>query len=404
MNVPLLQKIDRWAGVPLCFFLTAVRKLFTAALPPGPVAVRSILFVKLAEQGSTVLAIDALARAVQMVGRENVYFTCFTENRFILDLLEMIPEENVITISSSSIPELVSSTWQAMQRTRRMKLDAAIDMEFFARGSAAITFFTGAKARVGFHSFFSAGPYRGDLMTHRLLYNPHLHTTAMFQVLVEALACDPARLPTLDFLPPTPGLVSRSFRPRPDEIETVRAMLPAGKPLLLLNPNASDLIPLRQWPNTRYVELARRLLTQYPEICVGFTGAPGEAREIERLAGEVASPRCISFAGKTTLRRLMVLYTLAEILVTNDSGPAHFASLTPIHVVTLFGPETPKLFAARTDRSVAIWRGIACSPCVNAYNNRQSPCRDNVCMQQITVEQVFNEVCRIYEARRRATS
>ena len=44
---------------------------------------------------------------------------------------------------------------------------------------------------------------------------------------------------------------------------------------------------------------------------------------------------------------LMVLYTMCEILVTNDSGPAHFASLTPINVVTLFGPETPDLFAAR---------------------------------------------------------
>jgi hypothetical protein len=33
---------------------------------------------------------------------------------------------------------------------------------------------------------------------------------------------------------------------------------------------------------------------------------------------------------------------------------------------------------------------------VNAYNNRQSTCRDNQCMKQITVNQVFNEVCRLY--------
>ena len=48
-----------------------------------------------------------------------------------------------------------------------------------------------------------------------------------------------------------------------------------------------------------------------------------------------------SLPEKTTLRQLLVLYTRSEILVTNDSGPAHFASLTAIHVVTLFGPETP---------------------------------------------------------------
>jgi ADP-heptose:LPS heptosyltransferase len=398
MKVPLLQKIDRWAGVPLCFLLTLGRKVFGRSLPPGPVAVRRILFVKLAEQGSTVLAGAAIARAVKMVGRENVFFIAFEENRFILDLLQLIPEENVITLCRDSAPRLASSTWQAVRRMRRLKLDTAVDLEFFARGSAIVACLSGARVRVGFHSFFGAGPYRGDLMTHRLLYNPHLHTSAMFQVLVEALACDPARLPTLDFTPPPAGQVLHPFAPRPEETATVRAMLPGG-PLILLNPNASDLLPLRRWPNERYVELARRLLEQLPEAHVGFTSAPEEAEETERLVREVNSKRCLCLGGKTTLRQLMVLYTLAEILVTNDSGPAHFAALTPIHVITLFGPETPALFAARTPRHEAVWTGLACSPCVNAYNNRQSPCRDNVCMQQITVEQVFKEVCRVYALR-----
>src|SRR5204863_1203628 len=112
------------------------------------------------------------------------------------------------------------------------------------------------------------------------------------------------------------------------------------------------------------------------------------------------SSRCVSFAGKTSLRELLVLYTLAKVLVTNDSGPAHFATLTPIRVVTLFGPETPALFAARTPRNSVLWAGIVCSPCVNAYNNRCSPCRNNLCMQDITVEQVFAAVGKAYEGRR----
>ena len=62
------------------------------------------------------------------------------------------------------------------------------------------------------------------------------------------------------------------------------------------------------------------------------------------------------------LRQVLVLYTRSEILVTKDSGPAHFAAMTPIHVVTLFGPETPALFAARSPNATALWAGIACSP------------------------------------------
>lgn len=403
MNIPKLQTIDRVMGVPLCFCLTLARRILTRRLPAGPARVRNILFVKLAEQGSTVLAIAAISRAVQMVGRENVYFIVFEENRFILDLLELVPEGNVITLNSQSLTGLASTTLRAMRRLWRLKLDAAIDMEFFARGSAAITFLSGARARVGFHTWYAAGPYRGDLMTHRLLYNPHLHTTSMFQVLVESLRCDPAELPTLDLAPPPAENDFRHYLPQPGEAAPVEAMLPHqnGKrpPIILLNPNASDLVPLRQWPGARYVELARRLLAQFPEVHISFTGGPREVAEVERLVGEVHSPRCTCLAGKTTLRQLMVLYALCEVLVTNDSGPAHFASLTSIDVITLFGPETPALFAARTPRNVALWAGLSCSPCVNANNNRQSPCQNNICMQQITVEQVFREVCRVYLGR-----
>jgi len=170
-------------------------------------------------------------------------------------------------------------------------------------------------------------------------------------------------------------------------------------PLLLLNANASDLMPLRRWDGERYVELAEKLLQQFPEAAIGFTGGPGEATNIDNLVRQVDSPRCVNLAGKTTMRQLLVLYTLAEVLVTNDSGPAHFATLTPVDVVVLFGPETPQLFAALSPRTHPLWAGLACSPCINAFNDRYSTCTDNVCMQRLTVEQVFAVVCDLYSAR-----
>jgi ADP-heptose:LPS heptosyltransferase len=182
-------------------------------------------------------------------------------------------------------------------------------------------------------------------------------------------------------------------------VEGVFGKLP---PLILLNANAGDLLPLRRWAPERYVELARRLLARFPEVSIGFTGSPEEAAAAAELVRQIDSKRCACLAGKTTLRQLLVLYTVADVLVTNDSGPAHFATLTPIRVVTLFGPETPTLFGAQTPRNTALWAGIVCSPCVNAFNNRQSPCRNNLCMQAITVDQVFEATSRAYEESRRA--
>jgi ADP-heptose:LPS heptosyltransferase len=193
------------------------------------------------------------------------------------------------------------------------------------------------------------------------------------------------------------------FAPVAAEIEgmkdVIRRATGGTPPLILLNPNASDLLPLRRWPAKRYVELARRFLAKYNEPAVAFTGAPDETEAASELARQVGSSRCVCLAGQTTLRQLLVLYCLADVLVTNDSGPAHFAMLTPIRVVTLFGPETPLLYAARSPRNRVVYAGLACSPCVNAYNNRQTPCRNNLCMQEISVEEVFEALCAAYEKR-----
>ena len=403
VGIATLQHTDRWIGVPLCAFLTLVRKIIEPR-PPVSRQPRKILFTKFAEQGSTVLAYPAIRRATELVGRENVYFVVFEDNRFILDVMEIIPEGNVITIPTHSPWALALGALRAVLRARRIGIDAAVDMEFFTRFSAMLTFLTGAQSRVGFHTFFGDGPYRGDLMTHRLSYNSHLHTSQMFEAMVEALTRDPALLPTFDFTPPAEQSFP-AFRVRPNEPAEIEELLQqenrrlGSAPLILLNPNASDLLPLRRWPPLRYVELARRLLERFPDLFIAFTGAPAEAGQINRLAHDVGSSRVLALAGKTTLRQLLVLYARSEILVTNDSGPAHFASMTPIHVVTLFGPETPALFAARSPNASALYAGIACSPCVNAYNNRQSVCRDNLCMQAITVEQVFERVTGLYETR-----
>jgi ADP-heptose:LPS heptosyltransferase len=373
-----------------------------AATPP-----KSIIFLKLAEQGSTVLANEAIRQAAAKVGRENVFFLMFEENRFVLDVMDLIPRENVLTIPTKSAWTMASGCLARLREMRRRKIDACTDMEFFARSSAVICYLMRARIRVGFHCYFGEGPHRGDLFTHRVLYNPHLHASRTFLTLVRALDNPPARFPTFPCVPPA-EITLAHFRPLPAERDEVAAMLrelagagPDGRPrrLILLNANASDLLPLRRWDNANYTALARRLLETFPDAAVAFTGAPSEQPKIAPLVAEIASPRCFNLAGKTTMRQLLIVYSLAEILVTNDSGPAHFAALTPIDVVVLFGPETPELFGTLSPRNHAIWLGLACSPCINAWNNRQTACRDNLCMKNITVAQVFNTVCTVYKQR-----
>ncbi len=403
-----LLLIDHVVGVPICFFLTWLRRAGDAfSGDPRDEPCRKILFLKLAEQGSTVLAHEALSKAVARVGRENVYFLVFEENRFIVDVLGLIPEDNVLAVRSHSAWAMATSCLKRLLEIRRKRIDTCVDMEFFTRVSSSIAALTGARRRVGFHTYFGEGPYRGDLFTHRVLYNPHLHTSVTFTSLVSALDVDPRKFPTFDLVP-SPGPPLPRFQATPEEEREMLQLIvglgvrPGGR-LLLLNANASDLLPLRKWEEQNYVALGRRILEEFGDACIGFTGTPEEAPAVEQLVRAVGSPRCFCLAGKTTLRQLLVVYGLSEILVTNDSGPAHFAALTSVDVVALFGPETPLLFAAPSPRNHAIWAGIVCSPCVNVLNNRQTSCRDNVCMKRITVDQVFETVCRIYRKRANQT-
>lgn len=405
MNVDRMRRIDLWLGTPVCWLLTLWRRVFDRR-PVGTAAPRKIVVLKLAEQGSTVLAQDALRAAAERVGPQNVYFLLFAENRPILDALAIVPRENVVEIKAKGLLGAISGAVRALLRLRRLGVDTALDLEFFARSSAALAYLSGARWRVGFQPGGGAGRYRGDLLTHRLSFNPYLHTAQTFRLLVDALEHPPAAFPRFALVPAavTPG--ASEFRPTPAEVGGVEAILHAklgrhaGSRLILLNANASDLMPLRRWPPDRYAELGRKLLARHPDAAVVFTGAPDEAGAARRLAAAVGSDRAVSLAGDTTLRQLLVLYTLAEVLVTNDSGPAHFATLTPVDVVVLFGPETPRLFAGVGSRTHPLWAGLACSPCINAFNDRASACRDNACMTHIGVEQVFAATTRVLEARR----
>ncbi len=147
------------------------------------------------------------------------------------------------------------------------------------------------------------------------------------------------------------------------------------------------------------IELGRRILDQHPHACFAVTGAPDEAAPAAEIARAIGTERVACMAGRTTLDELLVLYTLADVLVTNDSGPAHFAALTNVEVVALFGPETPELYSPLSPRSHPIWAGLACSPCVNVFNHRFSPCNDNVCMRMIEVDQVYETVHKILTAK-----
>ena len=396
MNIDTMRRIDRLAGVPLCAVATLLIRLRDWLHARTVRPVRRVLFVELSEMGSTVLASPAMRKARAQLSAE-LYFVIFKRNVGSLQLVGTVSPDNIFTISDASIFTLARDTLAFLLWTRRNSIDTVVDLELFSRFTALLTGFAGADRRVGFYRFHQEGLYRGEMLTHRVTYNPHIHVAKNFIALIDALL---APKPTVPYAKTVIGddqtnveIVQASARARGDVLERIRSLAPfdpGQNRLVLINPNASELLPHRRWMPDRYAELIRRILAAYGDVVVLVTGAPDEREAAERLAAQSA-PRAASFAGHSSLIELPALYAHATLMVSNDSGPAHFSAAVGLPTIVLFGPETPKLYQP-LGNSRAIYAGLACSPCVTAHNHRKTACTDNVCMQAISVDEVYAAV------------
>ena len=399
MNVGFMRSVDRKLGVPLCFFLSCVhglRRIFSQPrLIRNP---ETILFIELSEMGSMVLAYSLFKKTKELFPGAKLYFLTFQENRHAVDILGIIPEENVITVSSRNFFSFFFSSLSAIRKLRRLRISAALDMELFARFTAILSYLSGAKNRIGYFNYHNEGLYRGNILTHKVAFNPHIHMSQNLLNLVYALSSSPQDAPlTKRSLLDEDIVIPRVQASQDSRMRFLRKLqeekrgLTPDKKIVLLNPNVSDIIPVRRWPLENYIELAKRLLRD-EGIFIIITGVKSEKVHGDHLCEAVGSKRCLNLAGKTTFFELVDLYGLADILVTNDSGPVHFSVMTDIKTFAFFGPETPGLYGPLGKNCRVFYSGYSCSPCLSVFNHRKSPCTDNRCLKAITVDEVYREV------------
>ena len=393
MKVDTMRVIDRYAGVPLCFLLGLCYRFLGLFRKPALCDPDKVLFVELSEMGSAIL-VDPSMRWLKEQGRE-LHFVIFEKNAASLRLLNTIPEDNIFTIRPDNLFTLAFDSLRFLFWCRSRKIDTVIDLELFSRFTALLSGLCGATNRVGFDGVHEEGLYRGDFLTHPVMYNPHRHISHNFMTLVRATLA-------------APGQPYQKVLINDDEIQLARAEVkeaaveevvgkiqslypdfqPGRQRLMLVNPNASDLLPQRRWMMDRFATVIRSVLADYEDTLVLITGAHAEREGAEKLAGDVNHDRCLNTAGLFKFSELVPLYSISDLMLSNDSGPPHFASVTDLKTFVIFGPETPGLYGA-LGNSTAIYAGLSCSPCVSAGNHRKTSCMDNRCLQVIAPEDVL---------------
>jgi ADP-heptose:LPS heptosyltransferase len=400
MKVDFQRKIDRIAGTIICWILSLFyRKSVKVSIPSK---VDKILVILLSEMGSLVLAYPMFQHIKQKFPDASLSVLLFEKNQEVLEILDIIEPNNIMALSNESMTRFIKDSFRILTQMRKNKFDIAIDCELFARISSIFALLSGAVIRVGFHPYTQEGLYRGDFINRPVLYNPYHHISQQFITLVEAITSD--AVPTSKY-----PLTIKDMRAPPvqfasEEIHRMQERLYGDFPeirnreLVLIYPGGGEL-PIRTWPLDYFCQVAQILLQKgYAVAVIGLRGDKEIACEI---LSRCNYPFCVDLTGYTkTIRELMLIFKFASLLITNDGGPGQFAALTSIPSIIFFGPETPTLYGPHDEKAVIFHESLSCSPCLTAYNHRESPCDgDNLCLQLIHPDHVIEKTFEILESK-----
>lgn len=383
MRVDFMKFVDRWAGGFACFALDLFDRLRRLVAKPGPIQdPRHILITKYLGLGSLALATPMVAELRRRFPQAKLLFLTFEENRLLAERLGCFDE--IRTLRSKSLLGLASDTLSALAWCWHRRVDLVFDLEFFTRYSAMMSYLSGARWRVGYWSRIA---WRGDLLTHPVYYNSTKHITRVFLAQVEACGVGGPIDEQADF---SQSLAHYQIQPGAAEQLAqafAKAGLDAGKPWILVNPNASELCLERRWMPERFAAVVDRLLQETPGLQAAFIGSARERDYTEAALGHCQQRQGrANLAGQLDLDTLMVALRGAKLFLTNDSGPLHLATLMQTPTVALFGPETPTLYGPIGPGQKVFYSGVYCSPCLNVYNSKTAPCHgNNICMQAIDV-------------------
>jgi heptosyltransferase-2 len=148
---------------------------------------------------------------------------------------------------------------------------------------------------------------------------------------------------------------------------------------------------IRRWPIENYTALAKELIKRkYKIIIVG-------SETDEWVSKYFIDLDVINLIGKTNIIELIQLLNYTNLLITHDTGILHLAKLTPVKTIALLGPLNPHELIGDKENIEPIWGGInlPCSPCYDGKNFAN--CDNNICMKNISVNDVLNKITSIIE-------
>lgn len=387
-TIRLMRKIDQYLGPPICIALALVRSLAGGKRRRGRTVatgeIRKVLVIKFWGMGSIVLATPALRALKATAPGCTVTFLTFEQNESLCRMIRSI--DRVYPYRAAGPVQFLLSFVDLIRFLRREKFDAVIDWEFAANFTSIVTALSGARMTIG---FLTPKFWRESFYTTRVSFDQSRHITEIFLKAPQALAAG-GDGDDLEDLMVDPGKAAAPL----DQILAERNV-ERTDPLICINVNASPLDHKRRWPLDSYRQLIDRILTDLRGFRVILVGSQEDVPYVAGLMRVLAAnPHLINLSGRIGLEQLVLLVQRSQLFIGNDSGPLHLAAAAGVPTVSFFGPETPSLYGPRGAAHTVLYKNIPCSPCLSVHNFKDNSfCRNNLCMQSITVDEAWAAVC-----------
>ncbi len=390
LNFQQMRKLDHWLGLPLCDALGAWVTLTGGRRKPAiPEHPRTIVVLKWFGLGSLVL-MQPLLRAIKTrYPQARLIVMTFRGNEKILELFGFCDE--IRTIRMDGLFVFLRDTARNLARWGWHGADIAIDLEFYSKFSTLMAFFSGARVRVGFDlSFF----WRNSLLTHGVYLNYYKHIGEMYRMAGRMIGVDYE-----DLAPPKVVLAPETGRDAQGLLKE-RGWTGAGK-LIGINVNASEMMFSRRWKRESFIALMERVASEgrgaWWMVLTGTRSEAAYTKEIYGALSPEARACTLDLAGALDLKDFIGLLERMDLLVTNDSGPLHFATAQGTPTVSLWGPGTPFMYGPPpAGRHKIFYLGLDCSPCHYVYFTEPGKhCGQRIdCLNQLEPGPVAEYICR----------
>ncbi len=340
---------------------------------------KQVWIIKFVGMGTVVNAIPFLRGLRRTYGQSRITFITFPGTA---PLLKRLPEiDDLLILHDECMLRLAWDCLVLMLRAWRTKPELVVDLEAHSRFSTILASISAARNRAGF--YHSTALFRSGLYTHLMFFNRFNHVLDCHRQLGRMLWCE------------TDGGEQEWLSVSADEEDEAQCYLKeAGITdptcVILVNANAGPLCEERRWPREKFASLMEVLVGRYGRSIV-LMGSPAEKAENEMLRELICEPlrrRVHNAAGKLGFGGTLALIDISPLLVTNDTGPLHFAAALGTPTVSLWGPGAPQSYAPRGEKHRAVSEPIYCSPCL--YMADAPPCAgDNQCMKRLAVSKVL---------------